>query len=393
CPHADKGSNDSCSACYESQLAQLQEQFVSIMLENQQLVNEIKELKSQSLVEQLTKQLEKERERYRVLSERVHEKESTSLSSKSPRLRRFARKEKHSTDKSKSSEAAGESSGMTVILEKEDPGDIMREAEEEDGETTVPKSFSGPIGAQLSKCEKLPVVNFKSNECEISEIEWKILSEDQQYVLDISYAVKSGSSPEDLSVHEPGPLSHSRWLTTANRILRLYLSIENPTDEHKILVSFIPKSYMPVWVHIKKGHFQNFPDFSMAEYHYLNTCVTSPAYKLSSYFTTAQFSVEIFMVLTALVSAFCFIGAIAFVKNSKPKEVHTEITPLQPEPQPFPPAEKLGWYSYIRNWIISYYYRLAEDFSETAVDDDDSGDFDPEGDPLTVRKLVLFLSA
>ncbi|GBN78353.1 hypothetical protein AVEN_32266-1 [Araneus ventricosus] len=69
-----------------------------------------------------------------------------------------------------------------------------------DGERTVPKSFSGPFGAQLSKCEKLPVVNFKSNECEISENEQKILSEDQQYVLDISYAVKSGSSPENLSV-------------------------------------------------------------------------------------------------------------------------------------------------------------------------------------------------
>ncbi|CAL1271208.1 unnamed protein product [Larinioides sclopetarius] len=198
CPHPDKGSNDSCSACYESQLAQLQEQFVSIMLENQQLVNEIKELKSQSLVEQLTKQLEKERERYRVLSERLHEKESTSLSSKSPRLRRFARKEKHGTDKSKSSEAGGESSGMAVILEKEDPGDIFKDTEE---------------------------------------------------------------------------------------------------------------------------------------------------------------------------------------------EVHTETTPLQPESQPFPPAEKLGWFGYIRNWIISYFYRLAEDFSDTAVDDDDSGDFDPEGDPLTVRKL------
>ncbi|GBN02273.1 hypothetical protein AVEN_209050-1 [Araneus ventricosus] len=77
------------------------------------------------------------------------------------------------------------------------------------GETTVPKSFSGPIGTQLSKCEKLPVVNFKSSECEISEIERKILSKDQQHLLDISYAVKSGSSPEDLSVREPGPLSHS----------------------------------------------------------------------------------------------------------------------------------------------------------------------------------------
>ncbi|GBO32854.1 hypothetical protein AVEN_40074-1 [Araneus ventricosus] len=71
-----------------------------------------------------------------------------------------------------------------------------------DGETTVPKSFSAPIGTQLSKCEKLPVVNFKSNECEISEIERKILSKDQQYLLNISYAVKSGSYPEDSSVRE-----------------------------------------------------------------------------------------------------------------------------------------------------------------------------------------------
>ncbi|GBM46107.1 hypothetical protein AVEN_236125-1 [Araneus ventricosus] len=91
------------------------------------------------------------------------------------------------------------------------------------------------------------------NECEISEIELKILIEDQQYLLDISYAVKSGSFPEDLSVCEPGPLSHSRRLTTANRVLRLYLSIENPTDEYRILVSFILKSYMPVWFHIKKN--------------------------------------------------------------------------------------------------------------------------------------------
>ncbi|GBL73722.1 hypothetical protein AVEN_230708-1 [Araneus ventricosus] len=128
-----------------------------------------------------------------------------------------------------------------------------------DGETTGPKSFSGPIGTQLSKCEKLPVVNFESNECEIPEIERKILSKDQQYLLDISYAIKSGSS-EDLSVHEPGPLSHSRLLTTTNRVLRLYLSIENPTDEHKILVSYILKSYVPVWFHIEKSkYFTNGP--------------------------------------------------------------------------------------------------------------------------------------
>ncbi|GBM56621.1 hypothetical protein AVEN_155961-1 [Araneus ventricosus] len=67
-----------------------------------------------------------------------------------------------------------------------------------DGEKTGPKSFSGPIGTQFRKCEKLPVVNFKSVECEIPKIKRKILRKEQQYLLDISYAIKSGSSPEGL---------------------------------------------------------------------------------------------------------------------------------------------------------------------------------------------------
>ncbi|GBN32715.1 hypothetical protein AVEN_180481-1 [Araneus ventricosus] len=121
-----------------------------------------------------------------------------------------------------------------------------------DGETTGPKLLSVPIDTQLSKCEKLPVVNFESVECEIPDIERKTLNKDQQYLLDIRYGINSGGSPENLSVREPGPLSHSRWLTTANKVLHSYLSIENPTHEHKILVSFILKSYMLVWFHIKK---------------------------------------------------------------------------------------------------------------------------------------------
>ncbi|XP_015905700.1 GRAM domain-containing protein 4 [Parasteatoda tepidariorum] len=133
CPHPDKLPNqESCSACYESQLAQLQEQFVQIMLENQQLVNEIKDLKSQNVAEQLMKQLEKERERYRVLSEKLHDKETketSSLSSKSPRLRRFARKEKHTPEKSKLPDI-GEGSGTTVTPEKEEAADVVKETEE-----------------------------------------------------------------------------------------------------------------------------------------------------------------------------------------------------------------------------------------------------------------------
>lgn len=121
-----------------------------------------------------------------------------------------------------------------------------------DGETTGPKSFSGPIGSQLKNCEKLPVKTFQSIDCEIPEIERNILSKDQQYLLDISLAIKSGSRAVDLAIREPGPISHSRWLTTANRVLRLYISVESPSEEHHILVRFILKSYMPIWFKIEK---------------------------------------------------------------------------------------------------------------------------------------------
>jgi hypothetical protein len=117
------------------------------------------------------------------------------------------------------------------------------------------KSFSGPIGIKLTKCEKLEVVKFQSIECELPDIDRKVLSKDQQYLLDISSAIKSGTCTGDLAIREPGPLSHSRWLTTANRVLRLYISENNPSEEHHILVQFILKSYMPVWFKIKKSKY------------------------------------------------------------------------------------------------------------------------------------------
>lgn len=124
-----------------------------------------------------------------------------------------------------------------------------------DWKTVGPKSISGPIGRQLNGCEKLPVVNFDSIQCVIPEIDRKLLSKDQQYLFDISTAIKSGNCPEDLSIRDPGPLSHARWLTAANRVLRLYASVITPSDEHKLLVSFILKSYMPVWFNIKKSKY------------------------------------------------------------------------------------------------------------------------------------------
>ena len=52
----------------------------------------------------------------------------------------------------------------------------------------------------------------------------------------------------------PGKCNKSRWLTTANRISRLYISTENPTKELQLIVEFIMKVYRPMWFNIKCFH-------------------------------------------------------------------------------------------------------------------------------------------
>ncbi|GBM81798.1 hypothetical protein AVEN_145964-1 [Araneus ventricosus] len=67
-----------------------------------------------------------------------------------------------------------------------------------DGQTAGPKSFSGPIGQQLTCYEKLPVVDYELIDCIISDID-RNLSKYQQYFLDISNAITLGHCPEGMS--------------------------------------------------------------------------------------------------------------------------------------------------------------------------------------------------
>lgn len=46
-------------------------------------------------------------------------------------------------------------------------------------------------------------------------------------------------------------MSHARWLTTTNRILRLYISTDDPWQEFKDLVKFILSVYAPTWFSVK----------------------------------------------------------------------------------------------------------------------------------------------
>lgn len=121
-----------------------------------------------------------------------------------------------------------------------------------DGTTTGPQSFTGPIGKALKDCEQLPLVPFESINCTLPDVtNNKDLSTDQLYLYDMCEAISSGSCAENLSKKNPGKMVHSRWLTTGNRILRLYVSSLEPTENLLLLVNFILRVYAPMWFTIK----------------------------------------------------------------------------------------------------------------------------------------------
>lgn len=120
-----------------------------------------------------------------------------------------------------------------------------------DGVTAGPRAFAGIIGKSLSTCEQLPIVAFEPIESNDLSVTVSDLSTDQQYMLEMFEAVRTGSCSEYLSKRDPGPLSHSRWLTAANRLLRLYVSTINPSNALRDLVVYLMKVYIPMWFQIK----------------------------------------------------------------------------------------------------------------------------------------------
>ena len=128
-----------------------------------------------------------------------------------------------------------------------------------DGSTKSPDKFTGPIGSMLNGVvSKWHVVNFKS----IPNPSFPILpndiiedlSTDQYYGYRMCWAIITGEVNEDLSHLEIGPLNHSRWLTLACRLLRLYVSQANPEKTLRLIVEFVIKVYFPSWFNIKKNN-------------------------------------------------------------------------------------------------------------------------------------------
>jgi hypothetical protein len=120
-----------------------------------------------------------------------------------------------------------------------------------DGSTSGPRAFRGPIGKGLANCHTLPLVMFDKIDVVLPMVILKDLSTDQQYLWEMCEAISKGECSLDLSKRNPGALNHSRWITTANRVLRLYVASEEPSINLKHLVTYIVKVYGPLWFSIR----------------------------------------------------------------------------------------------------------------------------------------------
>ena len=128
-----------------------------------------------------------------------------------------------------------------------------------DGPTSGPNAFKGPIGKRLTALPTLTlcdVVEYAIMESPnlpvLSESEICDLSTDQKYLYLITQAIATGNCSGRIASMEPGNMSHSRWLTTANIICRLYVSTATPFSELTELVMFVMQVYAPLWFSIKR---------------------------------------------------------------------------------------------------------------------------------------------
>ena len=128
------------------------------------------------------------------------------------------------------------------------------------GRSTGPATSTGKIDIALDFDPKdLDIVNFKHIPGKVEDVSVDVkkdLSSDQIYLLKACLAVQQGYTACDqilfLQTAMPGNLNHARWLTKANRILRLYMSKENPSKPLQRITRFIVNVYAPSWFNIKR---------------------------------------------------------------------------------------------------------------------------------------------
>jgi hypothetical protein len=130
-----------------------------------------------------------------------------------------------------------------------------------DGKTTSSNGFSGVVGKLLNRATLLPIaqafptITIGKRPIELSRYVIDDLSTDQLYGYKMVLAIRTGNIPIDLIKMECGPVNHSRWLTTANRMMQIWVSVHGLSGENlstlSHLVEYVVGVYYPMWLDIK----------------------------------------------------------------------------------------------------------------------------------------------
>jgi hypothetical protein len=132
-----------------------------------------------------------------------------------------------------------------------------------DGKTLSNNRWSGPLGQMLDDAPDLSVnKKFKKIDCtplpQLKPEVLKDLSTDQAYAYKIHEAIWTGIVSDQLANLQIGPVSHSRWLTTALRFLRIWIGKHGLKSKNlknlEMIVEYIMGVYLPNWFNIKVNH-------------------------------------------------------------------------------------------------------------------------------------------
>ena len=133
--------------------------------------------------------------------------------------------------------------------------------QELDGPTKSHNKWSGPLGNMLDEATHLEInANFPKVDVGppipvLPEEVVKDLSTYQSYAYHIAQAIRSREVPQSLALLEIGPVSHSRWLTTALRFCRIWIAKHELKGQAlrnlRLIVNYIIGVYLPNWFNVK----------------------------------------------------------------------------------------------------------------------------------------------
>lgn len=99
----------------------------------------------------------------------------------------------------------------------------------------------------MENCDEVDVIDFIPIKGDLPYIPSTELSTDQKYLFYIPHSISEGFVSDGVADRQAGKMNHARWLTTANKILRLFIGLRLFDDPPKKLqTSAVKDVVLPV---------------------------------------------------------------------------------------------------------------------------------------------------